>query len=184
MLSSVRSSGFGLLSKSAGLVSAASVSSLFASPLAPNFDALRTATKKAGGIVVNKSDSIGRRLGIKASGGEAVTTSNIIVRQRGTTYHPGFGVFMGRDHTIHAATKGTVVFTRAHIPGRKRVSKWRTFVHVLPEHFGKNDAPIVEWAAERQARYEMHAVKLRKNAAEMDKQRFLIEEFIPNDTRI
>ena len=60
------------------------------------------AHKKAGGSSRNGRDSAGRRLGIKKFGGEAVIPGNIIARQRGTTWHPGTGVGMGKDHTIFA----------------------------------------------------------------------------------
>jgi large subunit ribosomal protein L27 len=68
------------------------------------------AHKKAGGSSRNGRDSAGRRLGVKAFGGEAVIAGNIIVRQRGTQMHPGTGVGLGRDHTIFAKIAGTVNF--------------------------------------------------------------------------
>ena len=58
------------------------------------------AHKKSGGSSSNGRDSIGRRLGLKKSGGQVVIPGNIIVRQRGTQYHPGANVGMGKDHTI------------------------------------------------------------------------------------
>ena len=70
------------------------------------------AHKKAGGSSRNGRDSAGRRLGIKKYGGEAVISGNIICRQRGTKWHPGDNVGMGKDHTIFAVTTGTVKFTR------------------------------------------------------------------------
>ena len=70
------------------------------------------AQKKAGGSSRNGRDSAGRRLGIKKSGGQAVIPGNIILRQRGTKYHPGDNVGMGRDHTIFAKAPGTVAFRR------------------------------------------------------------------------
>jgi large subunit ribosomal protein L27 len=69
------------------------------------------AHKKAGGTSKNLRDSAGKRLGIKKFGGEAVLAGNIICRQRGTKWHPGTGVMMGRDHTILAAKNGNVKFT-------------------------------------------------------------------------
>lgn len=69
------------------------------------------ATKKAGGSSKNGRDSRGRRLGIKKYGGEHVIPGNIIVRQRGTKYHAGSGVGLGRDHTIFAVIEGQVEFT-------------------------------------------------------------------------
>ena len=82
------------------------------------------ATKKAGGSSRNGRDSAGRRLGVKKYGGELVLPGNIIVRQRGTKIHPGNSVGMGKDHSIFAKIKGTVVF-------KKRKSD-RTFVSVKP----------------------------------------------------
>ena len=68
------------------------------------------AHKKAGGSSRNGRDTAGRRLGVKHFGGEAVIPGNIIVRQRGTKWHPGTGVGIGRDHTIYATVAGTVTF--------------------------------------------------------------------------
>jgi large subunit ribosomal protein L27 len=82
------------------------------------------AHKKAGGSSRNGRDSAGRRLGVKLYGGEAVIPGNIIVRQRGTTWFPGTGVGMGRDHTIFAVSAGRVEF-------RKGLNG-RTFISVVP----------------------------------------------------
>ena len=68
------------------------------------------AHKKAGGSSRNGRDTAGRRLGVKHFGGEAVIPGNIIIRQRGTKWHPGTGVGLGRDHTIYAVVAGTVNF--------------------------------------------------------------------------
>ena len=70
------------------------------------------ATKKAGGSSRNGRDSAGRRLGIKKYGGEQVIPGNIIARQRGTKWHPGENVGLGKDHTIFATTEGRVKFQR------------------------------------------------------------------------
>lgn len=70
------------------------------------------AHKKAGGSSRNGRDSPGRRLGVKCFGGEAVVPGNIIIRQRGTSFHPGNNVGMGRDHTIFATRPGRVSFAR------------------------------------------------------------------------
>ena len=80
------------------------------------------AHKKAGGSSRNGRDSAGRRLGVKKFGGQAVLAGNIIVRQRGTKFHPGENVGMGRDHTLFALTTGSVNF-------RKKTGG-RTFVNV------------------------------------------------------
>ena len=80
------------------------------------------AHKKAGGSSRNGRDSAGRRLGVKKFGGEFVLAGNIIVRQRGTKFHPGENVGMGKDHTLFALTTGSVNF-------RKKTGG-RTFVNV------------------------------------------------------
>ena len=70
------------------------------------------AQKKAGGSSRNGRDSDGRRLGVKAFGGEAVNAGSILIRQRGTVYRAGTNVGMGRDHTLFALVDGTVKFGR------------------------------------------------------------------------
>jgi large subunit ribosomal protein L27 len=82
------------------------------------------AHKKAGGSSRNGRDSAGRRLGLKCFGSESVVAGNIILRQRGTVYHPGLNVGIGKDHTIFATAPGTVRF--------KRGTGGRTFVSVEP----------------------------------------------------
>ncbi|HVL70283.1 MAG TPA: 50S ribosomal protein L27 [Beijerinckiaceae bacterium] len=78
------------------------------------------AHKKAGGSSRNGRDSAGRRLGVKRFGDQQVLAGNIIVRQRGTKWHPGVNVGMGKDHTLFALVEGRVQFgTRA---GRAYVS--------------------------------------------------------------
>jgi len=71
------------------------------------------AHKKAGGSSRNGRDSIGRRLGVKKYGGEKVIPGNIIIRQRGTKWHPGENVDMGKDHTIFAIVEGNVKFYKS-----------------------------------------------------------------------
>jgi large subunit ribosomal protein L27 len=83
------------------------------------------AHKKAGGSSRNGRDSAGKRLGVKKYGDEIVLSGNIIVRQRGTTYHPGNHVGMGRDHTIFATSNGKVRF--------HRTTGGRTIVSVEPQ---------------------------------------------------
>jgi large subunit ribosomal protein L27 len=68
------------------------------------------AHKKAGGSSRNGRDSAGRRLGLKKSGGQSVIPGNIIVRQRGTKWHPGDGVGIGKDHTLFALREGAVEY--------------------------------------------------------------------------
>jgi large subunit ribosomal protein L27 len=69
------------------------------------------ATKKAGGSSRNGRDSAGRRLGVKKSDGQFVIAGNIIVRQRGTKFHVGKNVGLGKDHTIFALIAGRVIFS-------------------------------------------------------------------------
>jgi large subunit ribosomal protein L27 len=79
------------------------------------------AHKKAGGSSRNGRDSAGRRLGVKRYGGENVLAGNIILRQRGTKYHPGSNVGLGKDHTIFATVDGKVSFHKGS-EGRTKVS--------------------------------------------------------------
>ncbi|HEV2554949.1 MULTISPECIES: 50S ribosomal protein L27 [unclassified Bosea (in: a-proteobacteria)] len=81
------------------------------------------AHKKAGGSSRNGRDSAGRRLGVKKFGDQSVIPGNIIIRQRGTTWHPGANVGMGKDHTLFATTTGRVRFT---------TKLGRAFVNVVP----------------------------------------------------
>ena len=83
------------------------------------------ATKKAGGSSRNGRDSAGRRLGVKKFGGEVVVAGNIIVRQRGTKFHPGKNVGCGKDHTLYSKVAGKVSFV-------KKGPKSRQFVDVEP----------------------------------------------------
>jgi large subunit ribosomal protein L27 len=82
------------------------------------------AHKKAGGSSRNGRDSAGQRLGLKIFGGEAVIAGNIIARQRGTKWHPGRNVGVGKDHTLFAKIDGKVEF--------RTKTKGRTFVSVHP----------------------------------------------------
>ncbi len=82
------------------------------------------AHKKGQGSVKNGRDSIGRRLGIKAFGGQAVSGGTIIVRQRGTKFYPGVNVSIGSDDTLFATAAGVVQFSERQ--GRK-------YVNILPE---------------------------------------------------
>ncbi|MCJ2105980.1 50S ribosomal protein L27 [Methylobacterium sp. E-041] len=81
------------------------------------------AHKKAGGSSRNGRDSAGQRLGVKKFGSEGVIPGNIIVRQRGTKWHPGTNVGMGKDHTLFALTEGRVEF---------QTKRGRAFVAVVP----------------------------------------------------
>jgi len=82
------------------------------------------AHKKAGGSSRNGRDSAGQRLGVKRFGGEHVIPGNIIVRQRGTKFHPGDNVGIGKDHTIFAMSEGRVAF--------QRKAGGRTYISVEP----------------------------------------------------
>ena len=82
------------------------------------------AHKKAGGSSRNGRDSESKRLGVKKFGGQSVLTGNIIVRQRGTKWHAGSNVGMGKDHTLFALCNGQVAFRDGKL-GRK-------YVHVMP----------------------------------------------------
>jgi large subunit ribosomal protein L27 len=80
------------------------------------------AHKKAGGSSKNGRDSESKRLGVKIFGGEAVVAGNIIVRQRGTRFHPGVNVGIGRDHTLFAKMAGHVRFEKKGPKNRQFVS--------------------------------------------------------------
>ena len=83
------------------------------------------AHKKAGGSTRNGRDSESKRLGVKIFGGQEVVAGNIIVRQRGTKFHPGSNVGCGKDHTLFAKIDGKVSFTKKGI-------KLRQFINVEP----------------------------------------------------
>lgn len=80
------------------------------------------AHKKAGGSSKNGRDSESKRLGVKRFGGEEVLAGNILVRQRGSSFHPGVNVGMGRDYTLFARANGKVVFERKGAKNRRFVS--------------------------------------------------------------
>ena len=80
------------------------------------------AHKKAGGSSKNGRDSESKRLGVKLFGGQAARAGNIIVRQRGTQFHPGLNVGCGRDHTLFATADGFVKFERKGPKHRRTVS--------------------------------------------------------------
>jgi large subunit ribosomal protein L27 len=80
------------------------------------------AHKKAGGSSRNGRDSESKRLGVKRYGGQTVASGMILVRQRGTTFHPGDNVGLGRDHTLFATAPGTVLFSVKGPKGKSVVS--------------------------------------------------------------
>lgn len=93
------------------------------------------AHKKAGGSAHNLRDSQSQRLGVKLFGGETAHTGNIIIRQRGTKFHPGRNVMIGKDYTIFASKNGVVQFQtkkRKRFDGSLKTVK---YVHVV-------DAPV------------------------------------------
>ncbi|NNF35714.1 MAG: 50S ribosomal protein L27 [Saprospiraceae bacterium] len=96
------------------------------------------AHKKGVGSTDNGRDSNSKRLGVKLFGGQYAKAGNIIVRQRGTKFHPGENVGMGKDFTLHALVEGTIEF-------RKRRLN-RTFVNVVP--LNGNGAAVTETVAE------------------------------------
>lgn len=99
------------------------------------------AHKKGVGSSDNGRDSKSKRLGVKLFGGQAAISGNIIIRQRGTRFHPGEGVDIGRDHTIYATTDGVVTF--------KKRKLGRTFVSVIPKFVEVQEtlAPVKKVAA-------------------------------------
>ena len=92
------------------------------------------AHKKGEGSTQNGRDSNSKRLGVKLYGGQTAKAGNIIIRQRGTKFHPGQNTYLGKDFTLHASILGKIVFTKG--------KGGKTFVHVLPF-----DAPVAETVA-------------------------------------
>lgn len=82
------------------------------------------AHKKAGGSTRNGRDSNAKRLGVKCFGGQFISSGSIIVRQRGTKFHPGKNVGCGKDHTIFAMTEGKVEF-------KKKGLKQKTYINII-----------------------------------------------------
>lgn len=94
------------------------------------------AHKKGEGSTQNGRDSNSKRLGVKLFGGQAAVAGNIIIRQRGTKYHPGDNVYMGKDYTLHASVDGKVAFRR----GRRD----RCFVSIVPYNVPETIAPVAK----------------------------------------
>lgn len=134
---------------------------IFQPPTSPITIAQRTATKKAGGTVVNKADSPGQRLGIKRFGGERVWNQFILVRQRGFEWYPGLNVYTGKDYTLHAKIDGYVHFFKMDIPG-KRVNSQRTYINVLPTREGPECQQALVTFAAQIKKQKMDAVEYRK----------------------
>lgn len=91
------------------------------------------AHKKAGGSTALGRDSQSKRLGIKLFGGQTAIVGNILVRQRGTKWHPGKNVRKGSDDTLYAVSKGSVKYTSKKVRGFDGSLHLRKFVHVLPQ---------------------------------------------------
>merc|ERR1712085_7204 len=89
---------------------------------------VRGATKKAGGSTRNGRDSNPKMLGVKVYGGQVIPAGGIIVRQRGTQFHPGKNVGMGRDHTLFALTPGVVKFS---VRGKQSLRKPKKVIDVM-----------------------------------------------------
>lgn len=92
------------------------------------------ASKKAGGSTKNGRDSAGKRLGLKKNHGQTVLAGNILIRQRGMTYHPGDNVGVGKDNTLYSTALGVVQFSKRRYqdPQLKNKRVMRTFVSILP----------------------------------------------------
>jgi len=101
------------------------------------------AHKKGVGSTDNGRDSNSKRLGVKLFGGQEAKAGNIIIRQRGTKFHPGLNVYMGKDFTIHAGVDGTVNFRK------KRLG--RTFVNIIPKGEEVTTAPAVKKTVAKKA---------------------------------
>ncbi|KAJ3492162.1 hypothetical protein NLI96_g209 [Meripilus lineatus] len=114
---------------------------LIRSPFSPTgLGAVRTATKRAGGTVANHGGSPGKRLGVKKFSDQYVIPGNIIVRQRGTQFHPGQHVKMGRDHTIYAVVPGYVRFYKQ--PGTRKDRKYVGVVLNRGEKLPRDEASL------------------------------------------
>ena len=94
------------------------------------------AHKKAGGSSRNGRDSESKRLGVKRYGGQTVAAGMILVRQRGTTFHPGDNVGLGRDHTLFATEHGAVKFTKK--------ANGRCYVSIIPANDDAQQALAAE----------------------------------------
>ena len=115
------------------------------------------AHKKGVGSSKNGRESHSKRLGVKLYGGQAAFAGNIIVRQRGTQFHPGEGVGIGKDHTIFAVVDGTVVF--------RKTRNDRNFISVLPGIVNnvKASAPVSSTKVEKVVT-EVKAPKVKAKA--------------------
>jgi large subunit ribosomal protein L27 len=115
------------------------------------------AHKKGEGSTQNGRDSNAKRLGVKLFGGQKAVAGNIIVRQRGTKFHPGEHVYMGKDYTLHASIAGSVVFTK-----RKRD---RTYVSIMPFDVAETVAPMPKPTAKKEEKVVVPVATTVKAAA-------------------
>jgi large subunit ribosomal protein L27 len=120
------------------------------------------AHKKGVGSTDNGRDSKSKRLGVKLFGGQHANAGNILVRQRGTKYHPGENVYMGKDFTLHAAIEGTVTF--------RRRRKNRLYVNVMPNGSsnGNGAAAVAAPAPEKKEAPAPKAVPVKAAAAPVE----------------
>lgn len=125
------------------------------------------AHKKGVGSTDNGRDSNSKRLGVKIFGGQSARAGNIIVRQRGTKFHPGLNVGIGKDHTIYALIDGTVTFKK------RRMN--RTFINVLP---------LGEEVAETVAKVSKEKVAKKKPAADVSKKTVVTASDNKDDLKI
>ncbi len=116
------------------------------------------AHKKGVGSTDNGRDSKSKRLGVKLFGGQAARAGNIIVRQRGTRFHPGENVYMSRDFTLHAKVDGTVTFSKSR--------QNRSFVSILPANAPEIVAPTVKNVPEKAVTPEIE-VSEKKSAEKL-----------------
>jgi large subunit ribosomal protein L27 len=91
------------------------------------------AHKKAQGSTSNNRDSVSKRLGLKKGDGQAVAAGQILIRQRGTKYHPGVNVKKGKDDTLYAGVDGIVKFKKKMMPNFHGALHRKTFVNVVTE---------------------------------------------------
>lgn len=115
-----------------------------------NILGVRHASKKAAGSSKNSSDSGGKRLGLKHFGSAFVKPGSILIRQRGTRFHPGANVILGRDHTISAKVAGYVKFTYMRRPFRRK-NRVRKFVNIVPD--GSDGADVIQWNQDNEKKY-------------------------------
>jgi large subunit ribosomal protein L27 len=133
------------------------------------------ATKKQAGSVSNGRDSNSKRLGVKKFGGQLVKAGNIIIRQRGTKFHPGYGIKKGIDDTLYACIPGFVKFKKLKVRTFTSNLKKRRFVEIIPlEDSQKQElAPISKTQAKQELRkieFDMRTSDNQKKPSYISKQ--------------